>query len=155
MTYTVSSGTLNSSIPCEIWKSYFSSLRQDDDVRNVTDSTCLMQSWNSRHKGQNNCSKWPHCAWTEASSLFRHRSIASSTTLCRKQSTCSYISVTSSDGVWLSRFCILHHSPDAVINRIEVPAVLVGHMLGAVNSGVSRRHSFTIRRARLAGASSK
>ena len=57
-------------LPCEIRKSYFSSLQQYDVVRNVTDSTRLMQRWNTRQAKSMHCSKWLSCARTRALSLF-------------------------------------------------------------------------------------
>ena len=65
-------------------------------------------------------SKWPPSVWTHASSLFRHRSIASSTTLywnsAHVSSRCHNSSVSRID-------TLLHYAPDAVIYRIWIRTV--------------------------------
>jgi len=77
---------------------------------------CYVATWMWGKQRHSKCSKWPPSAWIHASSLFRHWSVASSTTLCWQlahllTSHCCKSSV-SRIGTWYTRSCIMPQMQD-------------------------------------------
>jgi len=86
-----------------------------------------------RRQRHRRCLKWPPSAWTQASSRVRHWSMASSTTVCWNS---RHVSIsrcrnctTSRTGVLYTYtlyliHSLLHHTPDAVVHRFHIRAVI-------------------------------
>ena len=112
-----------------------------------------MQSWNTGQDIPEQLFKWRSCARTQASSLFRHWSIASSTTLCRKPLTWSWtFAAALPRSVYYLVDSLVHRSPKAVINRIRAVGLPHCQEQRTWKSRESRRRGSTIWGARRVGA---
>ena len=141
---------LVTTLPCEIRKTFLQ-LKQYDNIRNVTDSTRVMQSWNTRQATSKHCSSWP-CARTKASSVYRHWSmlhLLHSATVASRGA--HHLPLICHVLYWRVVGLIPTSLLNAVIDLFNVQAV-GGHVSAAVNMGFSRRSSSTVSLARWASA---
>ena len=104
-------------LPCETRKSYFSSLQQYDDVRNVTDLARLAQSWNTRQAMSQRlfdmtslCKNWGTESILLLVNCFVYYTHLPLPRICH-------------DLWWCVVDLFLHHSPNAIINLVEVQSV--------------------------------
>ena len=90
-----------------------------------------VKKWYNRQRHRR-CSKWPPSAWTQASSLVHHWSMASSITLCCNSRHVSTSRCRNSTTSGITRSCI---TPELWKSTGFRSRLLAGHMSGLMNSG--------------------